>query len=160
MIWTPDNSSLLLYKAEIETGKIIVGQDMYQELRNLEEDMRSGEYLYNTDDALLRMDFMENCIKLTKSPFYGKPMQLMLWQKAFIEALYSFKIPFVVNLKETMVNRFKRAVLELARKNGKSELCSAIMNAEFIVGPDGADLVCSSNDDNQASIVYDNPKRS
>ena len=155
MIWTPDNSSLLLYKAEIETGKIIVGQDMYQELRNLEEDMRSGEYLYNTDDALLRMDFMENCIKLTKSPFYGKPMQLMLWQKAFIEALYSFKIPFVVNMTETMVNRFKRAVLELARKNGKSELCSAIMNAEFIVGPDGADLVCSSNDDNQASIVYD-----
>lgn len=149
MVWTPDNSSLLLYKAEIECGKIIVGQDMYQELKNLHEDIRSGEYIYDTDDALLRMDFMENCIKLTKSPFYGKPMQLMLWQKAFIEALYSFKMP------ETMVNRFKRAVLELARKNGKSELCSAIMNAEFIVGPDGADLVCSSNDDNQASIVYD-----
>ena len=148
MVWTPDNSSLLLYKAEIEAGKIIVGQDMYQELKNLYEDIRSGEYIYDTDDALIRMDFMENCIKLTKAPFYGKPMQLMLWQKAFIEALYSFKIP------ETMVNRFKRAVMELARKNGKSELCSAIMNSELIVGPDGADLVCSSNDDNQASIVY------
>ena len=149
MVWSPDNSSLLLYKAEIEAGKIIVGQDMYQELKNLHEDIRSGKYVYDTEDALLRQDFMENCIKLTKSPFYGKPMQLMLWQKAFIEALYSFKMP------ETMVNRFKRAVLELARKNGKSELCSAIMNAEFIVGPEGADLVCSSNDDNQASIVYD-----
>ena len=90
---------LLLYKAEIECGKIIVGQDMYQELKNLDEDIRSGEYIYDTDDALLRMDFMENCIKLTKSPFYGKPMQLMLWQKAFIEALYSFKMP------ETMVKR-------------------------------------------------------
>lgn len=149
MVWSPDNSRLLLYKAEIEAGKIIVGQDMYQELKNLHEDIRSGKYVYDTEDALLRQDFMENCIKLTKAPFYGKPMQLMLWQKAFHEALYSFKMP------ETMVNRFKRAVLELARKNGKSELCSAIMNAEFIVGPEGADLVCSSNDDNQASIVYD-----
>lgn len=149
MVWTPDNSSLLLYKAEIEYGKIIVGQDMYQELKNLHEDIRSGQYVYDTEDALLRQDFMENCIRLTKSPFYGKPMQLMLWEKAFHEALYSFKMP------ETMVNRFKRAVLELARKNGKSELCSAILNSELIVGPEGADLVCSSNDDNQASIVYD-----
>ena len=69
MVWSPDNSSLLLYKAEIEAGKIIVGQDMYQELKNLHEDIRSGKYVYDTEDALLRQDFMENCINLTKSPF-------------------------------------------------------------------------------------------
>ena len=85
--WTPDNSFLLRYKAEIEEGKIIVGQDMYQGLKNLAEDIRSNdECVYDTDDALLRMDFMENVIRLTKSPFYGMPMKLLLWQKAFIEA--------------------------------------------------------------------------
>lgn len=43
----------------------------------------------------------------------------------------------------------------ISRKNTKSETCSGLGNAEFIVGPEGADLVCSSNDDAQASIVYD-----
>lgn len=153
--WNPDNSFLLRYKAEIEEGKIIVGQDMYQELRNLAEDIRENdECVYNTDDANLRMDFMENVIRLTKSPFYGKPLQLLLWQKAFIEAFYSFKM--AREWKEGRnIDRFKRALLEIARKNAKSEMCSALANAELIVGEAGADIVCSSNDDNQASIVYD-----
>ena len=38
------------------------------------------------------MEDIENCIRLTKSPYYNKPMILLLWQKAFIEALYSFKM--------------------------------------------------------------------
>ena len=153
--WNPDNSFLLRYKAEIEEGKIIVGQDMYQELRNLAEDIRENdECIYNTDDANLRMDFMENVIRLTKSPFYGKPLKLLLWQKAFIEAFYSFKM--AREWKEGRnIDRFKRALLEIARKNAKSEMCSALANAELIVGEAGADIVCSSNDDNQASIVYD-----
>ena len=66
-IWTPDNSNFLLYKAEIEQGKIIVGHELYQELENLEDDLfHNGEYFYDTTDANLRMDFMQNCIKLTK----------------------------------------------------------------------------------------------
>lgn len=154
MIWTPDNSDLLLYKAEIESGKIIVGRDMWTELCNLEEDLRTGAYVYDVQDARLRADFMENCIKLTKSPFYGEPMKLMLWQKAFLEALYSFKMPEPY-AEGKRIDRFTEALLLIARKNTKSEFCSALGNAEFIVGPEGADLVCSSNDDNQASIVYD-----
>ena len=43
----------------------------------------------------------------------------------------------------------------IARKNAKSETCSGLGNAEFIVGNEGSDIVCSSNDDAQASIVYD-----
>lgn len=155
MEWSADNSSLLRYKGEIEAGKILVGMDLYREICNLADDIRhNDDYIYNTDGAMLRMDFMENCIKLTKSPFYGLPMKLMLWQKAFIEALYSFKMAEEWR-RGNDIDRFKRALLMVARKNAKSEMCSAIGNAEFIVGNDGADLVCSSNDDNQASIVYD-----
>ena len=155
MIYTPDNSSLLRYKEEIEAGKILAGADLWQELRNLADDLaHNEEYIYNTEDAELRMDFMENCIRLTKSPYYGKPLRLLLWQKAFTEALYSFKLAREWS-EGRNIDRFKRAVLEIARKNGKSEFCSGLGNAEFIVGAAGADIVCSSNDDNQASIVYD-----
>ena len=148
-IWTPDNSFLLEYHAKIETGEIIAGRELWQELNNLAADFHNDEYYYNTDDARLRMDFMENCIKLTKSPFYGKPMILMLWQKALIETMYSFK------MADSGFDRFKKILLLIARKNTKSETCSGIANSEFICGNDGADLVCSSNDDAQASLTYD-----
>lgn len=148
-IWTPDNSFLLEYHARIECGEILVGQELWQELQNLKEDFKNDRYFYNTDDALLRMDFMENCVRLTKSPYYNKPMVLMLWQKAFIESVYSFK------MSDTSFDRFKKVILLIARKNTKSETCSALGLSELIVGNEGADIVCSSNDDNQASITYD-----
>ena len=148
-IWTPDNSFLLEYRARIECGEILVGQELWQELENLYEDFKNDRYYYDTDDALLRINFMENCVRLTKSPFYNKPMILMLWQKAFFETIYSFK------MSETGFDRFKKILLEIARKNTKSEGTSALALSELIVGNPGADIVCSSNDDNQASITYD-----
>lgn len=148
-IWTPDNSFLLEYHARIECGEILVGQELWQELQNLKEDFLNDAFYYDTEDALLRIDFMERCVRLTKSPYYNKPMILMLWQKAFIEAVYSFK------MSATTFDRFKKVILLIARKNTKSETCSALGLSELIVGNQGADIVCSSNDDNQASITYD-----
>lgn len=148
MRWTPDNSWLLRYLAEIESGNIIAGQELRAELYNLQDDLLNERYAYDTTEADRRMRFMEGCVRLTKSPFYNKPMKLMLWQKAFLEALYSFKMP-------DGNDRFKKALLLISRKNCKSETISALALSELIVGKPGADIVCSSNDDNQASIVYD-----
>ncbi len=148
-IWTPDNSYLLEYRARAETGEIIIGQELWQELDNLYEDFHNDRYFYDTADALLRIDFMENCIRLTKSPFYNKPMILMLWQKAWIETFYSFK------MSDTTFDRFKKTILLIARKNTKSETSSGLANAEFVTGNEGADICCASNDDAQSSIVYD-----
>ena len=148
-IWTPDNSFLLEYHARIETGEILVGRELWMELERLKEDFVNDSYFYDTEDAAIRMNFMENCVRLTKSPFYNKPMKLMLWQKAFIEAVYSFK------MSATTFRRFKKVLLLIARKNTKSETCSALGLSELFLGNAGADIVCSSNDDNQASIIYD-----
>lgn len=148
-IWTPDNSYLLEYRGRIETGEIIAGQELWQELGNLYEDFSNDRYFYNRDDALLRMDFLENCVRLTKSPYYNKPMVLMLWQKAFIETIYSFK------MSETGFRRFKKILLLIARKNTKSETCSALGLSELILGNEGSDIVASSNNDVQASIIFD-----
>lgn len=154
-IWTPDNSYLLEYHARIEAGEILVGQELYQELENLCKDFQNDEYFYDTTDARLRMDFMENCVRLTKSPFYNKPMVLMLWQKAFIEAVYSFKMAKESKDLGMMIDRFKKIILLIARKNTKSETCSALGLSELIIGNQGSDIVCSSNDDVQSSITYD-----
>lgn len=149
MQWTADNSYLLEYRERAKCGEVILGQELKIELDNLYEDIKSQRYVFNRTDALLRIDFMENCVRLTKSPFYNKPMILMLWQKALIESIYSFKMP------DTGFRRFKKILLLIARKNCKSETCSALGLGEFILGNEGSDIVASSNDDAQASIVYD-----
>lgn len=140
---------LIAYREAIRTGEIIAGRELIDELDRLIDDLKNPRYTYDTTGAYERINFMENCIRLTKSPFYNKPMKLMLWQKAFIEVVYSYK------MADTGLDRFKKIVLLIARKNTKSETCSALALTELILGEEGNDIVCSSNDDNQASIVYD-----
>ena len=150
---------LLEYREAIRRGDIIAGLELITELDNLINDLDNPRYIYDTTDAEIRIDFMQNCIRLTKSPYYNKPMILMLWQKAFIEVVYSFKMrdeKYIDSAgNEKHVDRFKKILLLIARKNTKSETCSALALTESIVGNEGADLVCSSNDDVQASILYD-----
>lgn len=139
---------LYKYRQAIKKGEIVAGQELIIELDRLIEDLDNPRYIYDTTDAEIRMDFMQNCIKLTKSPFYGQPMKLMLWQKALIEVIYSFK------MAESGLDRFKKVILLIARKNTKSETCSALALTELILGKPGADIVLSSNDDTQADILY------
>lgn len=146
---TPDTSALLRYRECCKCGDEIIGQDLMIELDNLYEDLITERFRYDTADARLRMDFMENCVRLTKSPYYNKPMKLMLWQKAMIEAVYSFKMP------DSGLRRFQKILLLIARKNTKSETCSALGLCEFFFGNPGSDIVASSNDDAQASIIFD-----
>lgn len=148
---------IVKYREAIAKGNIVAGTEIITILDKLIADLDDPRYIYDTHDAYKRMDFMENCIRLTKSPFYGKPMVLMLWQKAWIEALYSFKMaPKTLNGDGTKIfDRFKKSLLLIGRKNCKSETCAALGNTEMILGNSGADIVCSSNDDKQAGIIYE-----
>lgn len=72
-IWTPDNSNMLRYKELCELGTYIIGEDLKTQLANLSEDLKTSEYIYDTEAALLRINFMEHCVRLTKSPFIISP---------------------------------------------------------------------------------------
>ena len=137
------------YREAIRTGEIVAGRELITELDNLLEDLNDERYYFDSHDADIRMDFMENVIRLTKSPFYGKPLKLMLFQKAWIESLFSFR------MTEDDTRRFQRALFLIARKNTKSETSSALLLTEMLIGGKGLDIVCSSNDDSQSSILYD-----
>lgn len=145
-------SYLIEYRNAIRNGEILAGQEMIMELDNLIEDMDSEEYKYDTTDADLRIRFIENCVKLTKAPYYGQPMKLMLWQKAMIEAVYSFKMKSVDS--DDWVDRFQEILLLICRKNGKSEIIAAIQFAEMIIGGSGIDIVCSGTNDGTADLAY------
>ena len=97
------------YREAIENGECVVGYELMQTL-----DMLKDHPYWDYDASERVIDFFEHCVRLTKSPFYGKPFVLELWQKAFIEALYGAKTA-------DGHNRFQRALLLISRKNGKSD---------------------------------------
>lgn len=147
-----EDTYLFKYRDEIKKGNIYAGLDMIQELDNLIGDFDSEEYHYDVKDAYIRIEFIESCIKLTKSPFYGKPMVLLLWQKALIEVAYSFKI-LSIDTNE-WVDRFQEILLIIARKCGKTEFIAALQLTELILGKPGSDIVCSGTNDGTADLCY------
>ncbi|WP_405453142.1 terminase large subunit [Paenibacillus sp. HJGM_3] len=156
------HSYLLEYRQAIQNGEIIAGAELIQQLENLIADLDSPAFVYDTADAHFRIMFVERFCKHTKSPFYGKPFLLELWEKAFIEAFYSFKWSdegyrnyYGEAPPKKKLRRFKKAILLIARKNGKSTLCAALGLTELMCGHGGNDIVCSSNDDAQASIIFE-----
>lgn len=138
---------------ETRTQKLIVGYEMRQELENLMEDLQSDEYQYDTTFSDSLIDFMENCIRLTQDPFYDLPMKPMLWQKAWIETLFSFKM--YDEFLKRWVDRFIETLLLIARKNTKSETSSAVSLGVGCIGGKGKLIVPASNTYDQAKLVYE-----
>lgn len=155
-----NNTYLQDYYEAIISGKIVAGRSMIDLLEMLLEDMESDEYIFNTEQADIRISFIENCCFLTKAEFYGKPFKLELWQKAFITAVYSFYMYLVVTIDDDdneiydWCRRFTECLILIARKNGKTELMAALALAELVVSGQGIDICCGSNDDEQSKILF------
>lgn len=147
-----ENTWLWKYREAIRKGENIAGVDMITELDHLIEEWDDPQYCYDTADADIRIDFIENCVKLTKSPFYGKPMILMLWEKAFIEAAYSFKMMSIDT--NDWVDRFQEILMLITRKGGKTELIAALELAELFLGQPGSNIICSGTNDAIADLCY------
>ena len=72
----------------------------------------------------------------------------MPWQMAFWEPLYSF------HWRDTGLRRFNEALLEVARKNGKSTMFAADGTTDLFIGDGGQSICCASNDDRQARLIW------
>lgn len=128
--------------------EVIAGAWIRKELRNLLDDLEDGRYIYDTREADTRIRFMETFCLQGKAPYFGVPIELVPWEKAFIEALYSFK------MSDTCERRFVEALLEIARKNGKTELAACDGFVDLMIGEGGSDICCASNDDRQAKLIW------
>lgn len=148
------NSFLEEYYLKVKSGEIIVGAELKKELEKLITEKNSGKYLYDIKEGHKRINFIEKELRLHEAPFSGKPFKLILYQKAFIECLFSF-FEYKYDLGK-YCRRFHKVLFMVGRKNGKSPLMAAITLAEWACGEMGQNVICASNDYNQASIVYNN----
>ena len=139
---------LQIYADMIERGEIIAGEWIIKEIENLIRDLDDPRFVYDTKEAERRFKFQQQCCLQSKRPYYKKPIELMPWQRAFWEPLYSFR------WRDTGLRRFNEALLETARKNGKSTMFAADGNTDLFIGEGGQSICCASNDDRQARLIW------
>lgn len=146
------HSWLLEYIDKCKSGEIIIGHELMIELNILLSHFDDPEIKIDFIDGHKRIKFIETHCKHYEAPFAGKPFILELFQKAFIESIYIFKI-YDEELNR-WVRKYQDILLVIARKEGKTPLVSAIDLSEFFCGPSGIKILCSSNDYEQADLMF------
>ena len=146
------HSSLLEYIHKSKAGVIIIGRELMQMLDILLGHFSNPDIQIDFTEAHKRIKFIETKCKHSEAPFAGKPFLLELWEKAFIESIYIFKT------YDDEVGRFIRlfqdVLLLVGKKNGKTPLIAAICLAEWFCGLMGLKILCSSNDYEQADLMF------
>ncbi len=90
-----------------------------------------------------------NCLKHTKGEWYGQPFELIDWQEQIIRDVFGI-------IKPNGYRQFNTAYIEIAKKQGKSELAAAV--ALLLTCGDfehGGEVYGCASDRQQASIVFD-----
>lgn len=118
------------------------------------EEKENHIFIFEEKKANLPIEFIERFCKHSKGKWAGQPVKLELWQKAIIQAAYGFVD------KETGLRKYKKVLLFVARKNGKSTLASGL--SLFMLtkaGEGGAEVYSVATKRDQAKIVWDEAKR-
>ena len=118
------------------------------------EENETHTYKFDEARGTRPIKFVELFCKHSKGKWAGKPVELELWQKAFIEALFGFID------EDTGIRKYKKGILFVGRKNGKSTLASSI--ALYMLtkdGEDGAEVYAVATKKDQAKIVWEESKR-
>lgn len=111
-------------------------------------------YIFDERKSLRCIHFIEKYCRQSKGIWNGKPLKLELFQKAFLQALFGFVD------KDTGLRKYKKAVLFVARKNGKSVFDSGI--ALYMLtkdGEGGAEIYSVATKKEQAKIVWEESKK-
>ncbi len=118
------------------------------------EETEKHTYVFDEDKGLRPILFIEKYCKHSKGKWSGKTIKLELWQKAFIQAAYGFVD------RETSLRRFKKILLFVARKNGKSTIDSGLGNFHLTKdGEGGAEVYSVAVKKDQAKIVWEEAKK-
>jgi phage terminase large subunit-like protein len=153
----PDSySPILEYWGEIESGREVVGDKVRRIYKKLAADVYDTESIYEYDArrANHAIEFIENYCKHSKGKWGGRPIDLELWQKAFLAAMFGF----VHKMEGT--RKYREVLLVVARKNGKSTIASGIgLYLQVADGEPGAEVYAVATKKDQAKLVWLESKR-
>ena len=121
---------------------------------SITEETETHRYIFDETKGTRPIRFIEKFCRHSKGKWAGKPIELELFQKAFIEALFGFVD------EETGLRKYKKAVFLVGRKNGKSTLDSGLGNFMLTQdGENGSEVYALAVKKEQAKIVWEEAKR-
>lgn len=144
------------YYNKIETGEIVAGTKVKQIYKHLVQKIYEpiGEFEYRAERANHAIEFIENFCKHSKGKWGGRPIELELWQQAFIAASFGF----VHKIDGT--RQYREVLLVVARKNGKSTIASGLgLYLQTADGEPGAEVYAVATKKDQAKLVWADAKR-
>lgn len=133
---------------DLKTPKVV---SFYNKLTGETE---THTYIFDEKKSLKCINFIERYCRQSKGKWAGKPLKLELWQKAFLQTVFGFVD------KDTGLRKYKKAILFVARKNGKSALDSGVANYMLTKdGEGGAEIYSVATKREQAKVVWEESKR-
>lgn len=112
-----------------------------------------NEFYYDERAATAVVRFF-SLLRHTKGQWAGQPFQLAPWQEELIIR------PLFGSKRRDGSRRYRRAYIEIPRKNGKSTLASGIALYLLLAdGEPGAEIYSAAADRYQAAIVFDQAKK-
>lgn len=132
------------YAEDVQSGRIPACQYVQQAAQRFLNDLEDPRYYYNSSEADAVVIFI-NSLHLTEE-YKGKHFILEPWQTFIVCNIYG------IYVQQTDRRKYKYAYIELARKNGKSELVTALALYHLLFDQD-AGVVVSANSKDQAKNV-------
>ena len=143
---------ILQYWQEIESGKIVVSERVRKQYAKLVDDIYNpkGNYMFDEARALAPIAFIESFCRHSKGEWAGQPVQLELFQKAYIAALFGFVD------RETGFRQYRESLFYVARKNGKSTMLAGIALYMLIADHEpGSEVYSVATKKEQAARIFD-----
>lgn len=112
-------------------------------------EVETKTYVFDLEKAQRPIKFIENYCKHSKGKWAGKTIKLELWQKAYIEGAYGFVD------EDTGLRKYKKVILFVAKKNGKSTIDSGLgLYGLMKDGEGGAEVYSIAKTKDQAKLVW------
>ena len=136
------------YISEVLDGKRLVGESEMAAVKRWSE-FESDPEIYYDEKGVERVIQIFRLLKHTSGEYYGKRFQLLPWQIFVLSWIFGWKY------KESGYRVTRKAYVEVAKKNGKSELAGAIgLYGAFFDGEMGAECYSAANKYDQATICW------
>lgn len=141
------------YIRGVQDGSIIVGRLTRLAVQRHVNDLKKQHdkdypFYFSTKEADRVITFIKR-LKHTGGEWFGKPFNLKPWQAFALACIFGWL------KKADNTRRFKKAYIEVARKNGKSELYGAIANYMLLMdGKRGHEVYTAANSRDQAKVVF------
>ena len=138
---------------DVISGRLNIGTyarlAVERHLKDLENS--SWEYCYSEAMANRAYGFI-SALRHTKGEFAGQRFNIQPFQEFFIKVLFGWQ-------RKDGGRRFRKAYLEIARKNGKTELAAAIAVYCFLCDNEtGAEVYTAATTRDQARIAFETSK--